>query len=80
MDAETLEAEALKLDAQSRARLAERLLASLGKLSEEDEISEEEAAQAWAAEAQRRDAELDANPEQRRPAEDVLREARSRLK
>ena len=74
MDAETLEAEALKLDTQSRARLAERLLASL------DELSEDEAAQEWAAEAQRRDAELDANPEQGRPADDVLREARSRLK
>ena len=74
MDVKTLEAEVLKLDTQSRARLAERLLASL------DELSEDEAAQAWAAEAQRRDAELDANPEQGRPAEDVVREARSRLK
>lgn len=74
MDVETLESEALKLDTESRARLAERLLASL------DERSEDEAAQAWAAEAQRRDAELDANPEQGRPAEDVLREARSRPK
>lgn len=74
MDAETLAAEALKLDAPSRAKLAERLLASL------DELSEEETAQAWAAEAQRRDSELDADPEQQRPAEDVMREAIARLR
>ena len=80
MDAKTLEAEILKLDTQSRARLAERLLASLDKPSGEDGISEEEALQAWAEEAQRRDAEIDLNPESELPAEDVLREARSRLK
>lgn len=74
MDVESLEAEVLKLDAESRARLAERLLASL------DELSEEEAVEAWAAEAQRRDAELDADSGQQRPSEDVLRDAYSRLK
>ena len=74
MDAETLAAEALKLDTQSRAKLAERLLASL------EELSEEEANQAWAAEAQRRDSELDVDPTQERPAEDVMREALSRLR
>jgi putative addiction module component (TIGR02574 family) len=74
MDVETLEVEALKLDTQSRARLAERLLASL------DELSEEEAAQIWAAEAQRRDAEMDVDPGQHRPSEDVFRDAYSRLK
>jgi Putative addiction module component len=74
VDVESLEAEVLKLDAESRARLAERLLASL------DELSESEAAQLWAAEAQRRDAEFDANSEEQRSAEDVLRDAYSRLK
>jgi hypothetical protein len=74
MDVETLEAEVLKLDTQSRARLAERLLASL------DELSEEEAARIWAAEAQRRDAEMDVDPGQHRPSEDVFQVAYSRLK
>ncbi len=74
MDVETLEAEVLKLDTQSRARLAQRLLASL------DELSEEEAAQIWAAEAQRRDAEMDVDPGQHRLTEDVFRDAYSRLK
>jgi len=74
MDVETLEAEALKLDTQSRARLAESLLASL------DGLSEQEAAQAWAVEAQRRDAEMDTDPAQERPAEAVFREVRSRFR
>jgi putative addiction module component (TIGR02574 family) len=74
MDVETLEAEVLKLDTQSRARLAERLLASL------DELSEEENAEIWAAEAQRRDAEMDVDPSQQRPSDDVFRDAYSRLK
>jgi putative addiction module component (TIGR02574 family) len=74
MNVEELEVEALKLDPKSRAKLAERLLVSL------DELSEQECAQLWAAEAQRRDADMDAHPESGRPAEDVFREAWSRVK
>lgn len=69
MSVEELESEALKLDPKSRARLAERLLASL------DGLSEQESAQLWAAEAERRDAQMDSDPGSGRPAEDVFREA-----
>ncbi len=74
MDIEKLEAEALKLDSKSRAKLAERLLVSL------EELSEQENSQLWAAEAQRRDAEMDADPSSSSPADEVFREARSRMK
>ena len=74
MNVEELEAQALKLDHKSRARLAERLLVSL------DELSEQESEQLWAAEAQRRDAQMDADPGSSRPADDVFREAWSRVK
>ncbi len=74
MDIEKLEAEVLKLDPKSRARLAEKLLGSL------EDLSEEERTQLWAEEAQRRDAQMDADPESRRPADDVFRKARSGIK
>ena len=74
MSVEELESEALRLDPESRARLAERLLVSL------DELSEEDSEQLWAAEAQRRDAQMDADPGSSRPADDVFREAWSRIK
>jgi putative addiction module component (TIGR02574 family) len=74
MNVEELESEVLKLDAESRARLAQTLLVSLG------EPLDEELAQAWAAEAERRNAEMDADPESGRPAEDVFRDAYARLK
>jgi len=73
MSIDDLEAEALKLDPHQRARLAGKLLESL------EELSEEENERLWAEEAQRRDADLDANPENARPADEVLREARSKL-
>ena len=68
-----LEAEALKLPAAERARLAEILLESL------DALSDEENARLWVEEAARRDAELDADPSRGRPAADVFRDARARL-
>ena len=68
-----LEAELLKLDPKSRAQLAEKLLRSL------DTLSDAENARLWAEEAQRRDAEMDADPGVGRPAEDVFRDIRSRL-
>jgi hypothetical protein len=74
MSINELEAEALKLDPKARARLARKLLTSL------EDLSEEESARLWAEEAQRRDAEMDANPDSGIPATDVFREARAKLK
>jgi putative addiction module component (TIGR02574 family) len=73
MRIEDLEATVLQLDPKDRARLATKLLQSL------EEFSDEELAQVWAEEAQRRDAELDADPDAGIPAEQAFREARSRL-
>lgn len=74
MSIDELEAEALKLEPTKRARLAEKLLASL------EDLSEEENARLWAEEAARRDAEWDRTTAMGRPAEDVFRDARARLK
>ena len=74
MSIDEIEAEALKLTPQSRAKLAGKLLESLERLSDEENQ------QLWAEEAARRDADLDANPDGARSADDVFREARSRLK
>lgn len=74
MNIQELEAEALRLDAKSRARLAGKLLNSL------EELSEQEVTKLWAEEAQRRDARMDADPDSEFPAEDVFREARSGVK
>jgi len=69
-----LEAEALKLPVADRARLAETLLESL------DTLTDEENRRLWIEEARLRDAELDADPSRGRPAEDVFRDARARLR
>ena len=69
-----LETEALKLPTTERARLAETLLESL------DALSAEEHDRLWTEEALRRDAELDADPSRARPADDVFRTARERLR
>jgi putative addiction module component (TIGR02574 family) len=74
MNAEQLEREALKLAPEVRAELAERLFLSL------DPIAEEEWRQIWAAEAERRDAQMTADPSLGVPAEKVFRKARARLK
>jgi hypothetical protein len=73
MTIEQVETEALKLEPQARAKLAEKLLRSL------DELSEKEIEQLWAEEAFRRDAEIDSGAASLRDAEDVFRDARSRL-
>jgi putative addiction module component (TIGR02574 family) len=73
MSIEDFEAAVLQLDPKARARLATKLLQSLEKLPEE------ELTQVWAEEAQRRDADLDADPDAALPSNDVFREARSRL-
>jgi hypothetical protein len=74
MSIDEIEAEALKLTPQARAKLAGKLLESLERLSDEENQ------QLWAEEAARRDADLDANPDGARSADHVFREARSRLK
>ena len=68
---ETLEAEALKLPADERAKLAEHLIASLG---EDGEIEE-----AWAAETERRIAEIEAGTIQLIPAAEAIARARAAL-
>ena len=72
MTLEELEAEVLKLDLNSRARLASTLLTSL------DTPSEEEIERLWAEEAQRRADEWDES--KAKSAEEVLREIRSRIR
>ena len=74
MSIQELEAEVLKLDPKARARLAGKLLSSL------EELSEQEVTRLWAEEAQRRDAQMDADPDSELPAEEVLREAWSDFK
>jgi putative addiction module component (TIGR02574 family) len=69
-----LEAEALKLSLEERARLAETLLESL------DELAAGEHEAAWTKEALRRDAELDEAPGRGRAAEDVFRDAFARAR
>jgi hypothetical protein len=54
--------------------LAERLLESLETLSDQENEA------LWAEEADQRDADWDSPPGSARPAADVLRDARARLK
>lgn len=74
MGTDELELEALKLAPRERARLAEKLLESL------ETLSEDENARLWAEEAQRRNDAWDRDPSLGRPAAEVFREARARLK
>ena len=74
MSIDDIEAEALKLDPHARARLAKKLLESL------EALSEAENERLWADEAERRDAEWDATGKPGRPAADVLRNARAKLR
>ena len=73
MSLEELQAEVLKLGIEARSRLAQLLLDSLERLSDEEN------SRLWAEEAERRAAEWDAGGESGRPAAEVFREARSRL-
>ena len=72
MQIEILEAEALKLTAAERARLAERLIASL---DEDAEIEE-----AWAIEVERRIAEIESGSVQLISAAEALSQAHAALK
>jgi hypothetical protein len=69
MSIDELEAEVLKLEPRVRARLAERLLDSLERLSDEENE------QLWAEEAERRDAAWDVAGARDRRASDVFRDA-----
>jgi hypothetical protein len=73
IDPKALEAEALKLGLEERARLAEILILSL------DAPSEEENLHLWIVEAERRLGELRADKAREIPAEDALRSARAAL-
>ena len=74
MSINDIETEALKLHPKERARLAEKLLESL------EDLSEAENEQVWADEAARRDKQMDSNPSASTPADEVFREARSKLR
>ena len=69
---EVVEAEALKLSAEERVRLADRLLASL---SEDAGVEE-----AWVAEVERRIAEIESGRAQLIPAGEAITRARAALK
>lgn len=74
MHNEDVEMEALKLDPKARARLAGKLLGIL------EDLSEEENARLWAEEAERRELEMDTNPNAGRPAAEVFRDVEANLK
>ena len=71
MSTEQIEQELLKLPASERARLAERLIASLDE--------EEDLDQAWLVEVRRRDREIDSRAVEALPVEDALKTLRDRL-
>jgi putative addiction module component (TIGR02574 family) len=72
---ENIEDEAMRLPPDSRARLAERLIASL-----EPEPADPDAEKSWAAEVQRRAEELASGKVEGVPAKTVLARARATLR
>ena len=74
MTVDELMREALMLSARDRASMAHELLSSL------ESLSEAEVEQLWAEEALRRSAEIDAGLVETIPADQVIAEARARLK
>jgi putative addiction module component (TIGR02574 family) len=72
--AREIESKALQLPPKERARLAQRLIASL------DAESDRDAEQAWLEEAERRLDELESGKVAGIPAEQVLEKARSTLR
>jgi len=70
---DAVEAQAMKLDSRSRARLARRLIQSL------DDPSGAEIERAWAEEAERRVAELRDGIVAERPAAEVLKRVRREI-
>ncbi len=71
---EKLQTDLLDLPSESRASLARALIESL------DDAVDENAEGLWMAEIRRRDAEVRSGKATVRPAEQVLREARDRLR
>jgi len=69
---EVLEAEALQLSAAERARLVERLIASLD--------ADPEVEEAWAAEVERRNAEIEAGTVSMVPGPEALARLRAEFK
>jgi len=69
---EVLEAEALQLPAADRARLVERLIASLDMDPEVEE--------AWAAEVERRNAEIESGAVQLIPGPEALAELKAQFR
>lgn len=74
MTIDELRAVALQLTPEERAELASELLSSL------DDLSEAEVERLWIEEAQRRDAQIDAGTAKLIPGDEVIAEARARLK
>jgi len=74
MDTETIEETVLHLPMQQRAELAHKLLLSL------DDQSEDEIAEAWRIEAQRRSAEIDSGAVKTISAEEASAAVRLLLK
>jgi hypothetical protein len=73
MDIEELEAELMKLNMETRARLAEKLILSL------DAPSDEENLHLWVAEAERRLKDLREGRAKELPAAEALRRARAAI-
>lgn len=71
---EEVTAKAMALSPKDRAELADLLIQSLEEKEDEDVKS------AWLAEIQRRDKEIRAGAPVTKPAEQVLREAREKLR
>jgi len=69
---EMLEAEAMKLSAEERADLAQRLIASLSEGAEID--------RAWAVEVERRIAQIESGEARLIPAAEAIARARAALK
>jgi len=69
---ESLEAEALQLSAAERARLVERLIASLD--------ADPEVEEAWAAEVERRHAEIESKTVQLLPGAEILAKLRAEFR
>ncbi len=74
MSLDDLKEEAMKLAPEARAKLARALLASL------EDLSAAEIERLWVDEAVRRDEEIDAGKVSLRPQNEVLKDARSRLR
>ena len=79
-DPDQLLAEVLALPVGDRARLAESVLASLDEDEAGAEITSADVERAWAEEAVRRAAEIDAGTVKTIPADEVFRELREELR